>query len=346
MVSINFVGDIGIFRKFEELNIDPIDKVQLPVSDLNIGNFEFVIPREKKKLFYDVQEKYSCSFDYLEKLKVEKFQGLGIANNHSVDYGLEGAMDSITYLKKRGIKVFGFSDNTGYSVGEFEFNGIRIAVIACAKKGRWTKEKHGFGPDTYDATGICHKITEIKARYHHVIVFPHWGTELVEIPDAADILNAKKFIDVGASAVIGHHPHVPQGIELYKKGIIAYSLGSFIFLPDEVLGYTKDKLSQEVSICINIHFSENEIKSFKPVYYRYNKKTKIPEIIRSHELNNYPKFLNENIYNQKLFHHQVRKVLLKREFYSFLRRFKANPIKTVFNYLKIFKLKHLLKLIK
>ena len=50
-MKINFVGDIGLFRKYEDLNIDPFREIVLPEADLNIGNFEFVIPDSRKKSF-------------------------------------------------------------------------------------------------------------------------------------------------------------------------------------------------------------------------------------------------------------------------------------------------------
>ena len=54
-MRINFVGDIGVFRRYEELNIDPFSEIILPESDLNVGNFEFMASKEKK-FFYDVQD--------------------------------------------------------------------------------------------------------------------------------------------------------------------------------------------------------------------------------------------------------------------------------------------------
>jgi len=344
-MRINFVGDIGLFQKFEKLNIDPFKEISLPDSDINISNFEFVIPQEKKKFFYDVQDKYSCSFNYLENLRIDKFHGLGIANNHSVDYGFEGAMDTLGFLKNKGIVVFGYSKEPGYTIGKFQQGEITLAIIACVKKGRWSKDKVGFGPDTYNVEEICKTIGELKKDNNHVVVYPHWGTELLEIPDFSDTQNAKIVIDAGASAVVGHHPHVSQGIEKYKNGIIAYSLGSFIFIPEEVLGHSEEKFNQEISICLNIEFSEQAIVNFLPVYYRYNKETKIPQEVKSEDLNEYPKYLNDNIYNQKLYHTLVRKELLKREIYSIWQRFKSNPVKTVFNYARFIKFKHVLKLL-
>jgi poly-gamma-glutamate capsule biosynthesis protein CapA/YwtB (metallophosphatase superfamily) len=331
-MKINFLGDIGLFKKFEELKIDPFLEVQLPDSDLTIGNFEFIVPRNGKKFFYDVQDKYNCSHEYLETLSINKFQGLGLANNHSLDYGPEGALDTMNYLTKAGIVVFGFSSDNNYTLGRFEVKGIRVGVIACVKKGRWSKEIHGYGPDTYSVGKICSLIKDNLNNFDHIIVYPHWGTELIEIPDLEDTENAKAFIDSGASAVIGHHPHVSQGIEVYGKGIIAYSLGSFIYISEEEVGYSAKNTSRDISICLHVEFSKEKILGYQAFYYRYNHEKKIPEPVNDVKSFNYALYLDSSIYNRKLYNNQILSVLLKRELRSFFERFRDKPLKTLFNY--------------
>ena len=70
--SINFLGDIALFKKYESLNIDPLKEISIPESDFNIVNFEFLIPDNRDKQFYDVNPKYKISFDYLKKINLSK----------------------------------------------------------------------------------------------------------------------------------------------------------------------------------------------------------------------------------------------------------------------------------
>jgi hypothetical protein len=331
-VKVNFVGDIGVFKKFEDLNIDPFGEIYLPESDFNVGNFEFVLPQNKKKFFYDVQEKYSCSLSYFNNLRNLKFNALGLANNHVLDYGLEGAQEMISVLKDKNIEVFGFSTDEEFSMGKLRSGGVSIGIIACVKKGRWSKEKYGYGPDNYDKVRICECIYKNKNEYDHIVVYPHWGTELVEIPDLQDTVNAKSFIDAGASAVIGHHPHVSQGIEVYHDGIIAYSLGSFIYVHEEELGYSAKNSNRHISICLQVEFSEKKITGFQANYYTYNQLKKIPELLNNEFIQVYSNSLNENIYNQKLFRNQFTNVFINREIRSFRTRFMMSPLKTVVHY--------------
>lgn len=335
-MKVNFLGDIGIFRKYELLDIDPFSLIELPESDLNIGNFEFIIPRERDKFFYDVRETYSCSFEYLKKLNINKFHGFGFANNHSLDYGPEGAGDTMNHIRNTGLTAFGFSKDMSYAPGNFSCGGISLGIIACVKKGRWSKEKNGFGPDSYDADQIVQIIRDQSKNYDHIVIYPHWGTELISVPDPADIKNAKAFIDAGASAVIGHHPHVPQGIEKYRNGMIAYSLGSFIYLHEDELGYSGRQANRHVSICVNVEFAKNRIAGYTCYYYRYNPELKIPEMVTDESMRNFILFLNNNIYNRKLRNQEIRKNLIIREIYSFFKRFRSSPFKALANYSRYF----------
>ena len=332
-MKINFLGDIGIFKKYEEKGIDPFIEVKLPHSDINIGNFEFTTSKDPKPFFYDVQAKYICSLSYLKRLKVETFQGLGLANNHVLDYGPAGVADTVSVLEDKGITVFGYSKHNGYNIGEFEKDGIRVAVIAFVKRGRWSKEKWGFGPDSYDARSIVEEIEKLTNVFDHVIVFPHWGTELVEVPDEADTLHAKRFIDAGASAVIGHHPHIAQGIERYRHGLIAYSLGSFIYIPEEEVGYSKQNKHRDISICLTLELDKDRLTGYKAHYYKYDPVTRIPVLQPDESVMQYSNFLNHHIYDRQLYNKQVKGTLIKREVRSFIYRFRQKPLKTLYHYL-------------
>jgi len=166
---------------------------------------------------------------------------------------------------------------------------------------------------------------------------------LVNVPDPVDTANAKAFIDAGATAVIGHHPHVPQGIELYKEGLISYSLGSFIYVHEKELGYSQRNISRHISVCLNIEFDKQGIREYQDHYYRYNPDTRLPESIGRDMIMDHIQFLNNNIHNKKLLKHQVRKILFRREIASFRQRFRSHPVQTIVDYAKRFKFKYIRK---
>ncbi|NJK87717.1 MAG: hypothetical protein HC906_18820 [Bacteroidales bacterium] len=199
---------------------------------------------------------------------------------------------------------FGFSTGNSYNIGFFGSGESRFAVISGVKQGRWSKELYGFGPDSYNTVNICSEITKLKQQNIPVFIFIHWGTELIEVPDEQDILNAHKFIDAGALAVIGHHPHVCQGMEYYKSGFIAYSLGSFIYVHEDETGFSANDKSRFYSICLTLEIENNQIFSDNCTVYKYNTETKLPEKLDDSFSDQFMANLSKNINNRELYKQQ------------------------------------------
>lgn len=345
-ITVNLVGDISLFKEYENRNIDPFKGVELPQSDFNIGNFEFIIPNNREKFFYDVQSEYSISYEFFKSLNLNLFNAFSLSNNHCMDYGLSGVNDVTEVLENYGVTRFGFGRNS-YNHFSATINGISIAIISFVKKGRWTRQVDKEGPDGYNTDKISEHIIRLKENVDHVIVFPHWGTELVDLPDPIDVLNARSFIDSGASAVIGHHPHIIQGMELYKGNPIYYSLGSFIYIPENELGYNcKQSKNRNYSICLSLKLSQNKVESVIPYFYKYNENSLLPERIPQNEINDYFAELSNNIGDSVSYRSKVRRLLLKRELQSLFIRLKKNPVKTIVHYANYIEVSHFKKLLK
>jgi poly-gamma-glutamate synthesis protein (capsule biosynthesis protein) len=145
------------------------------------------------------------------------------ANNHAMDQGKEGADDSKSRLREAGIIAFGDEvvDDATSSLAVIESRGQKIALL-------------GFNVTdnsiNLDDAGIA--IKSAKSQAGRVVVFMHWGQEYNAKPDATQTELAHWFIDQGADAVIGSHPHLVQSVEVYNGHPIAYSLGNFIFDQD------------------------------------------------------------------------------------------------------------------
>jgi len=346
MININFVGDIALFALFEERGIDPFKEIHLPKSDYNIGNFEFIIPNDRQKNFFDVSGEYAVSYSFFKNLTLNKFDAYSLANNHCMDYTIEGINDVMEVFNSKGVESFGFGEND-FNVLEINKNGVSIAILSFVKSGRWDRNYNKAGPDSYKVDNINKEIIRLKRTFNHVIIFPHWGTELVDVPNPEDVSIAREFINLGASCVIGHHPHIIQGIENIKEGVIAYSLGSFIYVPEKEVGYSKSHgENRNYSICLNLQFDKDKIIKVTPTFYCFNKKTLIPEEISSSMIQYYFKDICNQINKPKVYNTKVRKQLFKREIKSFIQRFKKSPIKTVIHYLEYIKVDHFKKLIK
>lgn len=163
---------------------------------------------------------------------------VSIANNHAYDYGAEAFLDTIDTLKEDDMPYVGGGSDLADAKNHIVYfiaNGIKIGYIAATQIERDTVFTQPATEDSpgvvrcYDPELVNEMIAEAKQNCDFVIVYPHWGTELVkEIQNDQQEL-AYSFIDAGADAVIGGHPHCLQGVEYYKHTPIFYSLSNFSF---------------------------------------------------------------------------------------------------------------------
>ena len=160
---------------------------------------------------------FKGSTSYTKILTGSGVEAVNLANNHTMDYGQKGFDDTVAALKEAGIKYSGYS-----KIAYYKTKGIKIAMIGLSALSANTES------DIVKQTKDLIK----KARDHGadiVITSFHWGVERDYYPNSRQVNIAKAAIDNGSDLVIGHHPHVLQGISMYKGKYIAYSLGNFCF---------------------------------------------------------------------------------------------------------------------
>ncbi len=153
--------------------------------------------------------------EYVEILTQASVEAAAMGNNHRLDYREQGSDDTVKALEEAGI-VYAFDDN----VGIYETNGIRIGFVAV------NEFTYGYVVETDLKNGIA-KLQEEGADL--ILACCHWGTEHVYESEEYQKSLGRKCIDWGADLVIGHHPHVLQGIDSYNGRYIVYSLGNFCF---------------------------------------------------------------------------------------------------------------------
>jgi len=161
------------------------------------------------------------------------FDIVSLANNHSLDCGRTGLVETMRCLDDLGIRFVGAGDtlNDSKLPVVVEQHGLRIAFLArntLMPEGIWLRED-APGTAGLDESTICREIADARRLADVVIVSLHWGVEYRENPGEAQRMLARKIIDAGADLVLGHHPHVVQPVETYRGGVIAYSLGNFLF---------------------------------------------------------------------------------------------------------------------
>lgn len=171
-------------------------------------------------------------------LKTSGFNIISTANNHSLDRFPLGVDKTLATLEKAGLNSIGARPRQSQQqrLKIIEKKGIKVAWIAC------TQHTNGI-VDKYQQILHCHQktdrqwilqtIQQLKTQVDAIIVTPHWGEEYQQHFNAAQTQFAHQVLEAGASAVIGSHPHVLQGVEKYqtkdgRSTFISYSLGNFV----------------------------------------------------------------------------------------------------------------------
>jgi poly-gamma-glutamate synthesis protein (capsule biosynthesis protein) len=161
---------------------------------------------------------------------------VSLANNHTLDYQADGLRDTIRKLESAGVTWCGVGETVRaafapryVTVGDVTFAFIAAAHSSSTPRGFFASS-HQFGvASANDLPMLLSSIRQARARADVVAVSLHWGVEMRPFPEKWQRAMAHRLIDAGADVLIGHHPHVLQGIERYKGKIILYSLGNFVF---------------------------------------------------------------------------------------------------------------------
>lgn len=228
-ITVSMVGDCTLgtdvnfdqstsFDAFYQMKNDPgyfFQNVKdiFTADDLTVANMEGTLTTSNDRQ----QKTFAFKGDpsYTEILTRGGVEATNLANNHSRDYGDQSYEDTIQYLEAAGITTFGYDRTAGMDV-----KGIKVGLIGIYEL------KDGLGRQQQ----VIDTIQEVKDQGAQVIIVSfHWGTEKSNVPDDIQKTLAHLAVDQGADLVVGHHPHVLQGIEKYQGKNIVYSLGNFCF---------------------------------------------------------------------------------------------------------------------
>ncbi|MBN2403389.1 MAG: CapA family protein [Spirochaetes bacterium] len=210
-------------------------------------------PRPEKKFVFRGRP------EHIALLKSAGINGVSLANNHACDYGKDGLLDTIDNLSKNGIGSAGAGRDMGaaHLPLTITINGINLAVLAYSSIAYSDSfaDKDNPGVARAKIELITDDIKQYKAFNDFIIVSIHWGFEYSEYPEPKDIKLAHAIIKSGADAIIGHHPHIFQGIEIYEGKPIFYSLGNFVF------GSINENAME--NILVEIYLLKDKIKSLR-----------------------------------------------------------------------------------
>ena len=232
--TVVFAGDLNFAANFEyAAQYRPINVFarwkRIGTYDLMMVNLENAVTQS-----VDSMEKefvFKMKPEYLSQLCGAGISIVNCANNHTADFGVEGILETIQQLDSAGIRHTGIGRNLSEARKPvvLHVNGIRIGFLGYGGEGIFIASRSQPGTTSRSQWLILEDIKRLRPRVDFIVINIHWGEELETRPDSNQIILAHRMIEGGADLIVGHHPHVLQGIERYRGKIIAYSLGNFVF---------------------------------------------------------------------------------------------------------------------
>jgi len=228
MLELIVVGDISLACRE---GCDPFEGVAryLRAGDIVFGNLEAALCDEGAEVEKEIVLRAGPGM--AAYLRQAGFTILNVANNHALDIGPAGLSHTLVTLREHNIRFVGASSRLSARQHEIvERHGLTVGFLGYYEAGRAYSLYHDF-VNCIDIDTILRQLQSLRQECSVALVSLHWGIEYAHYPSPAQIELAHALIEGGATLVLGHHPLVVQGIEQYKSGLIAYSLGSFQFKP-------------------------------------------------------------------------------------------------------------------
>lgn len=208
-VHARVAGDDALFAGVAEL---------LAGYDAVVGNLEGTITGNASLSQQDPSVlRFTFDERFARLLKRIGVTAVSLANNHALDFYDAGYRQTVSHLDAAGILHFGTPLNSEDLSAAISLKGKSICLVGYHEL---------FRPDP---AGVFAEIGRIRPACDRVVLFAHWGEEYEHSPTVRQQELAHAFVDAGADAVIGAHPHVVEPLEIYKNKAIFYSLGNFIF---------------------------------------------------------------------------------------------------------------------
>ncbi len=238
-VVIQAAGDVMLGGRWEQQMAQdgyfhPFAKIapELKKGDITLINLEAPLTGRGTE-FVDKKYRFRVRPQAVAALKKAGITTVTLANNHSMDYGSQGLLDTLQQLDKAGIGHVGAGENltAARKVVVYDIRGTKVALLGYSLTlplEFWAGDKRA-GTAPLMEKMVKDDIAAARKQAAIVLVAVHWGEEGKTRLREYQPRLGRVMIDAGADAVIGHHPHILQGIERYKRGIIFYSLGNFAF---------------------------------------------------------------------------------------------------------------------
>ncbi len=201
-------------------------------ADIAFANLECPVTK-KGKAFKDKKFVFKADPASIDAVRKAGFDMLSLANNHIMDYGTVGLSSTLAHCLKSGLVCSGAGMDIAKArkVSILKRKGITYGLLSYSMTypSEFWATSEGAGAAYGGRDALIEDVHNGKKEADVIIVSFHWGAELADKPREYQVEMAHTAIDSGADIVFGHHPHVPQPVEIYKGKPVFYSLGNYAF---------------------------------------------------------------------------------------------------------------------
>ena len=267
LLSLIAAGDIMLAgrtkRVISEHGADYPFEAVLPIlkrAPILVGNLEgpFAVKaqREQRNFSYKVDPKLATS------LARAGINVVTLANNHLLDCGRAGVLETLDALALAGVAPVGAGVNkkAAHTAVILPAGQLQVGILGYYWNRRTAATMRLPGSAMDPPEALEADISALRAQVDRVVVMFHWGVPYECDPSSEDRAKARFAIDCGADAVIGHHPHIIQPFEVYRGFPIFYSVGNFTFGSDN---------SHAEGLLVGLRFDESQtVVHVYPLYVK------------------------------------------------------------------------------
>lgn len=272
-VRLHAVGDIGFGGALREegsfRGSDPFERLRpaLAGADLLFGNLETPLVEDASRpTVREIRPGFAGAPASAQWLARGGFSLVSLANNHIMDHGVGGLRSTRRALDEAGVLAVG----AGESLAEarrpviLERHGARIAFLAYAAPGRHSAGARKAGAAPLEPSVILEDLRSTRGEVSAVVLSLHFGLVYSDYPRREEQHLARSLCGEGATVILGHHPHVLQGVERHGQGLIAYSLGEILF--DPASGHVVNRSAAEIrrdSMVLGVEIEGGSVAGFE-----------------------------------------------------------------------------------
>ena len=240
-ITLAFAGDVHFANGLAALLAHPQNSLAglrpyLAGADLAVVNLETAItsrgtPQPK-------QYHFRATPSALDALKVAGVDAVTMANNHAVDYGVDGLRDTLAAQSASPIPIVGIGKDAAqaYAPAMFDVHGLKIALLGATQIPDWTlatwpagTSKPGVAVASAPADRLVAAVRAAKRTSDVVVVYLHWGTDYTTCPNSLQERTVAALSRAGASVIVGSHAHRVEGSGWAGSTFVDYGLGNFVW---------------------------------------------------------------------------------------------------------------------